>query len=474
MTSRRVVGASPCHALLAILGLAALAGLAGCGSHQAVEESRWPEVELTPQDRVLILAPHPDDEVPGCGGIIQRAVAMGLPVRVVFFTYGDNNQWSFLVYRKHPVLKPEAVRQMGLVRHDEAMTADQLLGLSPDHLTFLGYPDFGTLRIWETHWGNRPPFESMLTKVTQVPYANALRPGASYKGEDVVRDLTTILREFRPTKLLVSHPGDHMPDHLALYLFTRVALWDLEGELRPDIFPYLVHYKRWPKPRGDQPTKPLEPPSLFTEQIPWRQYRLSPVAIERKRAALKAHRTQYNSSARYLLSFVRPNELFGDFPIITLRPAASAASLSPDEKVHLMEAPEELTDVEQASFVGLEWRSVQLDDGKLVLSIAFSRPLAETVSASMFIFGYRRDQPFAQMPKLHIKVGAIGYSLYDQDRTLSPGALEVTRQPNAITIRVPLQILGDPTRILTSARTYLGDVPLDWVSWRIVELSPDR
>ena len=63
---------------------------------------------LTPSDRIIVFAPHPDDETLGCGGIIQQAVAMKLPVRIVWLTYGDNNEWAFFLYRKRPVLMPEA------------------------------------------------------------------------------------------------------------------------------------------------------------------------------------------------------------------------------------------------------------------------------------------------------------------------------------------------------------------------------
>ena len=61
-------------------------------------------VTLSGTDRVLVLAPHPDDEVLGAGGVIQQAVAQKLPIKIVFLTYGDSNQWSFLLYRKHPVV----------------------------------------------------------------------------------------------------------------------------------------------------------------------------------------------------------------------------------------------------------------------------------------------------------------------------------------------------------------------------------
>ncbi|MGO9610231.1 MAG: PIG-L deacetylase family protein, partial [Verrucomicrobiia bacterium] len=56
---------------------------------------------LTPDDRIIIFAPHPDDESIGCGGIIQQALALKVPVRIVWLTYGDNNEWSFFLYRKH-------------------------------------------------------------------------------------------------------------------------------------------------------------------------------------------------------------------------------------------------------------------------------------------------------------------------------------------------------------------------------------
>ena len=451
-----------------------LLGVFLCGCHSAsAPHPSWPAIHLASDDRILVLAPHPDDEVLGCGGVIQDAVAMGLPLRVVFLTYGDNNQWSFLVYRKHPVFIPAAVRQMGLVRHDEAVAADRVLGLSPDQLTFLGYPDFGTLRIWEAHWRDRPPFRSMLTHVTEVPYPNARRRGASYAGEEVLKDLTEIVREFRPTKVFVSHPGDHMPDHAALYLFTRVALWDLEPALRPEVYPYLVHFRGWPRPRGFQPTEDLSPPSSLIRAIAWRENRLSPQELERGQVAIRAHRTQYGSSARYLLSFVRPNELFGYFPSIALRRTTSPTPLSSSANDRAGDAHEELTDEERAKFVGLEERRVWLEGEQLIVSVSYSRPLAEAVELSIFVFGYRPDRPFGVMPKLHLKLGALSHQVLDQHRLLAESGVTVTRRPTHVTVHIPLESLGNPQRILTSARTYLGEVPLDWGAWRIVEVALD-
>lgn len=44
--------------------------------------------------RVLIVAPHPDDEVLGCGGIIHRCKQAGGKVYVLFLTVGDTKDYS--------------------------------------------------------------------------------------------------------------------------------------------------------------------------------------------------------------------------------------------------------------------------------------------------------------------------------------------------------------------------------------------
>jgi LmbE family N-acetylglucosaminyl deacetylase len=419
-------------------------------------------------DRVLVLAPHPDDEVIACGGVIQQAVARKLPVRVAFFTYGDNNQWSFTVYRKHPVFLPSAMRQMGEVRHSEALAATAALGLDKSALLFLGYPDFGTGHIWSHTWGSNAVFRSMLTKATAVPYADAYRPGAPYRGEEVLADLTGIIRDFRPTKIFVSHPADQNVDHRALYLFTRVALWNLEDELQPQLIPFLVHFHRWPLPRGLHPAAALAPPDYLAEQLPWMQVSLSTNEIQTKHTALLAHRSQFNYSAQYLLSFIRPVEWFGDLPV--LHPPVTTAP-------HAMSAPrphpeptEELTPEERELFVGVVWRQVYRTDGHLVFAVELSRPLGKTVQASFSAFGWRRDAPFATLPKIRVELGEFHYAVFDQDRKLPHDAVTLERHAREISVRIPLALLGDPERVLATARTYLADVPLDAAAWRVLDL----
>ncbi|MGE5280418.1 MAG: PIG-L deacetylase family protein [Deltaproteobacteria bacterium] len=447
--------------------LALLLALAG-SSRAAAEEAPYPAITFDGNDRILVLAPHPDDEILGCGGVIQQARDMGLPLKIVFLTYGDNNQWSFLVYRKHPVLMPGAALEMGLVRYREARQAAAVLGIPPDDLVFLGYPDYRTLEIWRSHWGDAPAARSMLTDVRAVPYDNALRPHAPYKGEEILKDLEAVITDFRPTKIFLSHPADHNADHQALYLFTRVALWDLGGGAAPVLYPYLIHFRNWPVSRGYLPDRDEDAPAGLENAVFWRRFGLSPEETVSNRRAIEKHRSQIRSSRKYLLSFIRADEIFGDFPQVSLREFRSPLNLSRHSPAYLGALPEELIEEEKVLFVGIEEEFLTLEDGALVFTLKLSRPVSGKVRLSLAAFGYRSDRPFGRMPKIRVVLRKNSHKVYDQGRTLASSRITVDRTPRRIDIRIPLEVLGDPQRILTSARTYMGLVPLDWVEWRVL------
>lgn len=429
-------------------------------------------IELRSNDRILILAPHPDDEILGCSGIIQEALAKNLPIQIVFLTYGDNNEWSFFVYRKRLVLAPKAVRQMGLLRRSEAIEAAKLLGLTEDHLIFLGYPDFGTFNMWCKHWNQSPPFKGLLTRVTYVPYSNAFRPNTPYKSEEILKDLETIIQDFKPSKVFVSHPADHNPDHRALYLFTRVALWELKPEAAPEIYPYLVHFKHWPRPKGYHPERFLAPPQELEDEISWLKYSLDEKAVRLKEAALQTHKTQYAYSGNYLDSFACRNELFGDFPEIEAEMISTGSENREVLSTAFLttEPPDELTDKEKASFIGIELRWIKLQENSVKIKIEFSRPLSKLINASVYLFGYREDTPFSKMPKIRIHITSLGYFVCDQKKKISSKSVTIKKTLKTMILTVPLDMLGEPDKILSSARTSLDIIPLDWVSWRIIKI----
>jgi len=400
-------------------------------------------LDLVPADRLLVLAPHPDDEVLGCGGLLQRAVSLHLPVEIAFLTYGDSNEGSFLAYRLHPVLEPSAVETMGEMRRREALAAAAVLGVPADRLSFLGYPDLGTLEIWQAHWGARPPGRGPLTRARAVPYPTALRPRAPYKGEEILADLEALLGRFRPTRICVSHPADRHPDHAALYLFTRVALWNLEGRVQATLYPYLVHFPGWPAP-GYRPTVPEGAPPALGTAVAWQSFRLTPAEVEVKRRALMAHRSQWHSGAHRLLPFARATELTGDFPPLAL-PAGEGAAVSVTGEG------------------GLRLRLTRSGD-RLGVELPPIRRL------SLFAFGYRRDRPFAGIPKIEVRMEARSLAVLDQGQVLKAPGVTVDRRADRLVLGLPLALLGDPERLLLAARPPFGKGPAVRLPWRVIEL----
>src|SRR5215475_14791440 len=51
--------------------------------------SAFAQTRSTRPDSIVVFAPHPDDEVIGCAGIIMQALARGERVKVVTITSGD-------------------------------------------------------------------------------------------------------------------------------------------------------------------------------------------------------------------------------------------------------------------------------------------------------------------------------------------------------------------------------------------------
>ncbi len=80
----------------------------------------------------LILAPHPDDESLGCGGLIAACCAAARPPLVVILTDGSGSNPGSRLY-------PPA--RLAAVREAEAAEAVRILGLPPDRLIFLREPD---------------------------------------------------------------------------------------------------------------------------------------------------------------------------------------------------------------------------------------------------------------------------------------------------------------------------------------------
>ena len=88
--------------------------------------------DLAPRGGLVVVAPHPDDESLGCGGLIAEACRRGRPVRLVVVSDGTGSHPSSAAY------PPERLRAL---REAETAAAAAELGLDAACIRFLRLPD---------------------------------------------------------------------------------------------------------------------------------------------------------------------------------------------------------------------------------------------------------------------------------------------------------------------------------------------
>jgi LmbE family N-acetylglucosaminyl deacetylase len=222
-------------------------------------------------ERLLLLAPHPDDETLAAGGLVQRTIARGGSARVVFATDGENNPWTQRLVERRFRIGPEDSARFGRRRHQEALAALAELGLSADDAVFLGFPD---------------------QAIT----------GLLLEGDEAAVDrLGSLLADWRPTLLVLPSPFDLHPDHSALAVLARLALGRLAPERAPRALSYVVHRSKIMKAgvAADGPDVARFEPTEAEK--------------DRKRRAIRCHATQLAVHRRKFLSFAERQEIF--FPV---------------------------------------------------------------------------------------------------------------------------------------------------------------
>jgi len=93
--------------------------------------------------RLLVIAPHPDDETLAAGGLIYSASKQGAKVKVVFITMGDGYHLAASALRDIACPSPDDFLALGNHRRKEGIAALAALGVSDRDVVFLGYPDRG-------------------------------------------------------------------------------------------------------------------------------------------------------------------------------------------------------------------------------------------------------------------------------------------------------------------------------------------
>lgn len=129
--------------------------------------------ELKINKPILILAPHPDDEVLGCGGLVARLCKEGNPPHVAILTGGGGSLRGHSAIPESEVIK--ARRQLTLNSAHE-------LGLPKTNIHFLDFID---------------------GKISAQP-------------QEEIEKLGTLISKLKPSVIFVPHSGEGWPDHLAV------------------------------------------------------------------------------------------------------------------------------------------------------------------------------------------------------------------------------------------------------------------
>jgi LmbE family N-acetylglucosaminyl deacetylase len=212
-------------------------------------------------DRILIVAPHPDDESLGTGGLLQRVFSQKIPVRIVFATDGGNNPWAQRFWERRWQIGPDERIRWGRRRREEAVAAICALGGKPDCAKFLNLPDLGTT-------------------------------GLLMQGRPDLSDLISAeIRDWAPSVALIPAMHDAHPDHSALSVAFSIAL-DSPGNLPIRVWEYLIH--------------PAVVP-IARKQV---KLLLNSKEVACKRRAILCHETQVALSRGRFIRFAKVDEAY--------------------------------------------------------------------------------------------------------------------------------------------------------------------
>ncbi len=285
------------------------------------ELARLPSAPAPTQaTRLMVFAPHCDDETLGCSGLIRQTLARGGAVRVVFLTNGDGFRTAAEQAIRSVRVGPDEFVRFAALRQEEARRALNALGVPQDGIDFLGYPDQGLMTLWNSNWSPTRPYTSGYTRCNRSPYAITFDPKADYCGQDVVADIQAALRAFHPTLVTVTHPAEDHPDHAAAAAFVARALQEAQADPQDAAWAtgiqlryYLIHRGDWPLPQGKHLSAPLTPPAEMAHlDTHWTTLPLTSAETEQKARSIALYASQTALMPRFLFSFARRTELLGE------------------------------------------------------------------------------------------------------------------------------------------------------------------
>jgi N-acetyl-1-D-myo-inositol-2-amino-2-deoxy-alpha-D-glucopyranoside deacetylase len=430
--------------------------------------------DLTPfplegYQRLLILAPHCDDETLGSAGLILAAQRAGIQVRVVIATNGDGFLFATMqdfqkIYPSHA----DFIR-FGELRQQESLAALKILNVTEDQVTFLSYPDRGTPALWNDNWLTSKPYTSPYNGETKSPYAITYDPNSVYAGFDYLKDVTSILETFQPDLIVYPNSQDVHPDHWGLNVFTRLALAQIRNNTptyNPTELTYLVHRPDFPEIRGLKPQVGLTPPAVLYALAPaWYRLDLTADDTALKDLAVQTYRSQLPLLHTLMESFVRTNEIFAPVTSAHLATIEQGDPLNPstwfDGSSQLV-AP-----VQRDPIADYATRSI-LPAGDL--TAVFS---VQDIKGNLMVCAETSEPTIPQIIYL-LRLKALTEndirSIQARSGQNQPGWFRVNQSGVYACLTVSLASLGNPWAIFVGASTESGGRIEDETGWQLIYL----
>lgn len=145
---------------------------------------------------ILVLVPHMDDEILGCGGTIAQLINKEL----IYFVFASDGS-------KSPYSKKSANSELNKIRVNESKSALSLLGIPEKNIIFLNLPDYQLKNYFDT----------------------------------LADKLAKIIKELKPDIILTPFRYDRHPDHIVLRNSTLKAY--ILANSTALIFEYFVYTK---------------------------------------------------------------------------------------------------------------------------------------------------------------------------------------------------------------------------------------
>ncbi|MHB8362763.1 MAG: PIG-L deacetylase family protein [Patescibacteria group bacterium] len=258
------------------------------------------------KDALLLIAPHPDDESLSSAGMIQRAISSGANVIVVFITNGDGFKIATKRSNLTRKLSPNIYKDFALLRQNDAISALLELGVKKDDIIFLGFPDGGIDQLYMVNF--KEPFTSKTTNENKVCYKNSYKYEDQYTGENLLNNLSTIIKNFNPTYIIYPNFKDTHKDHSYTSLFVKKAIG--KTNIKAKEFTYLIHFPGWPQYNIQSRKKYAEIPKTIRGKYDFLSFELTEEEILKKKKALFLHKTQAKLIKPFFHAFTKKNEIF--------------------------------------------------------------------------------------------------------------------------------------------------------------------